>query len=361
MENGKISEKQLVFLMVWTIVATGILYLPITIGMHVTKDAWMIPLTFTASIFIALLATSIGSKYPDKTIIQYAPTIMGKLAGKVIGLVLILWFIIVCSIALREFGDFMDISLPRTHMIIPMGILVLLACYAVRSGLEVIGRVSEILFPFVFISIFIVVMLVTGEMKLERLLPVLEEGILPVLRGSMTPISFGGEIITILMLIPFLNRPGAARKSSVFAILIVASIGMQIETITTAVFGDVRSRLLFPYFHLIRMIDIGDLLQRLDIVFVVVIILGIFVKITVLLYCSVLSAAQWANMHTYRPIVFPMGVIISAFSLVFFDNIIELIYFLDNIFPAFALSTELGIPTILLIFNYIRERKRQSS
>ncbi|MFZ5651473.1 MAG: GerAB/ArcD/ProY family transporter [Bacillota bacterium] len=354
MEKGKISGIQVTFLMVWTIVSTGILYLPITISRHVTKDAWMIPITFLASIFIALISTNMGLKYPGQTVIQYSQSLAGKIAGKGLGLILIFWFVTTSAIVVREFGEFIVVTMPSTPMIIMNTLIVLLACYAVKSGLEVMGRVSELLFPVVFFSITVVIVLVFGEVDLKRLLPMFDRGILPVIRGTMTPLSYGGEIITIMMLIPFMNKPASARKSAIFAVLIVASIGAQIETITTAVFGESRERMIFQHFHLIRMINVAQIFERMDIVFVVTIFLGIFVKLAVLLYCSVLSMAQWLNLKTYKPLVLPTGVIVTAYSILFFENINKLIEFLDDIFPPYALTVEVGIPSILLILFYLK-------
>jgi spore germination protein KB len=56
------------------------------------------------------------------------------------------------------------------------------------------------------------------------MLSVLDNGILPVIRGTLTPLSFGGEIIAIMMLIPYLSPSSVARKSAVYAVLIVGLI-----------------------------------------------------------------------------------------------------------------------------------------
>ncbi len=357
MEGGKISEAQLTFLMVWTIVATGILFLPMTIGRHVTKEAWLVAVFFIAgTVPVALLVAAAGDGFQGRTVTQYARATMGRVGGGILSLVLIAWIYITGAIVLREFGEFMFVAMPHTPMLLISGIFIALSCYAVKLGVETAARLGEFFFAPVFFSITVVLVLVIKEADLKNMFPVFEYGVLPVIRASLTPLGYGGEILTALLIVPFLNRPRVARISLAVAVVIVGTIGLQIESLSTAVFGDLRERLVFPHFHLIRMISIGNILERVDALFMVIIIAGIFIKLTVFLYCGALSVAQFGNLRSHRPLVLPAGVIFTAFSNCFFDDINELVDFLDYIFPPFALSVEIGIPAALLISGYFKHK-----
>ncbi|MCL6610488.1 MAG: spore germination protein [Peptococcaceae bacterium] len=357
MEGGKISGTQLTFLMVWTIVSTGILFLPVTISRHVVQDAWLVAVFFAiGGLPMALVLSNLGLKFPEQTVIQYSQDILGKTGGKAVGLVLIWWFVTTNAITIRELAEFIVTVMPKTPVVVVGGVMILMTSFTLKSGLEVLGRVSEALFPVLFFSITLVIILVFKEADFKNLLPVFDNGVLPVIRATMTPVSYAGELVTMLMLVPFLNRSRAARKSSVLAILLVGAIGLQIESLSTAVFGELRKELLLPHFSLIQWISIANFIERLDAIFMGLIIVSIFLKIAVLQYCSVLSIAQWLNLRTYQPLIIPVGVITLALSVLMFDNVLDLIDFLDNIFPPYALTVEIGIPVLLLIASFFRPK-----
>ena len=79
--------------------------------------------------------------------------------------------------------------------------------YAVLKGIEVIGRVCEILGPIYLFSLIILFLFVIPDIKIERLKPQLEIGIYPALFGTLFILSFIGICIIMGMYIPICNHP----------------------------------------------------------------------------------------------------------------------------------------------------------
>ena len=62
-------------------------------------------------------------------------------------------------------------------------------------------------------------------------------------------------------------------------------------------------------------------------------IVGAFVKISVFYYVAALGTAQWLNLSDYRPVVWPLGILIVAFSFWSLPSTMELSRFLVEVLP----------------------------
>lgn len=237
-------------------------------------------------------------------------------------------------------------------------IVVWLAAYAVRNGLEVIGRLNELLFPLLLVSYLAIIVIVANEIQLANLLPILENGIKPVLRGSLPHSAWRGEIVLMLMMLPNLNQPAEARKASIYTVIILGAV-LALDTIATVgVFGaELTSHLTFPYFTLAHYGRIAMILERMEALVILVWVAGVMTKIALFYYCSVLACAQWFNLQNYKPLVTPVGVILIAWSLVIYENSRELVDLISKTFPIYAFAFELLIPALLLAVAAVRKKK----
>ena len=66
-------------------------------------------------------------------------------------------------------------------------------------------------------------------------------------------------------------------------------------------------------------------------------VVGAFVKISVFYYVAALGTAQWLNLSDYRPVVWPLGIIIVEFSFWSLPNtmVVEPVIFIGA-FPFFG-------------------------
>lgn len=360
LEKGKISIRQTVLLMVNTVLPTAILSVPAITTGEAMQDAWIsILIAAAGGVLIALLLVNLMQRFPNQTLIQYSEDVMGKYIGKIIGLGYIWWFLHTNAIIVREFGDFMITNfMPRTPLLVFNSMLVILAVLAVRSGLEPLGRQSEWIFilnSFILIMIFFFSII---EVRLEYLQPILEEGIVPSLRGAYTPVGWFGEIVTLGMIFPFITQPQRGFRAAVTSQLISGAFLFAGTIITVTTFGpEFSSTFKYPVIDVVRLISLGEFFERIDSLIMIVWVAGVFVKVSVFHYVTVLAAAQWFNLQDYRPLALPLGILIIILSIHLFEGAVDLTNFISVTFAAYALSTfELGIPVLLLLTAVIRKK-----
>lgn len=358
LEEGKISKKQLNLMLVITVLGTAMLVVPTGVTALAKQDAWLsMAVAGFVNSYTAVMIIALGLKFPGRTFIQYLEDILGRYGGKFLAFLYLLFFTRTTSIIVREYGEFLATTvMPDTPLVVFMIIVVLLAGYAVYNGVEVIGRTAEIFVPFVVFPFLLLIPMVAHQIHIDRLLPVFSEGILPIFKGSLAPIAFGGEIFLAGMLLPYLNKPEEGKRAAVSAVVIVYLVLIASTVLTILVFGTAEtSAYRYSSFQLSRIARIGPL-DRLDPVGVVIWVAGGFVKISIFYYVTVLATAQWLKLRDYRPLVWPFGLILVSTGYLLFENINQVSYETAKVFPFFATPLEIIIPSILFLVAILKGR-----
>lgn len=357
-EGGRISSKQLTLIMISQVIATAVIFLPGISAKEARESAWISPVVaMVLGIVMAVVVVTLTLRHPGKTIVQYAPDIVGRIPGKIIGLLYAWWFLHLSAIVIREFAEFLITAIMvETPIIVFIIFIILVSTYAVNSGLEVVARTNEFLMPLVIGSVVMIVALVTKDMKFNNLLPVLEKGWTPVLRGAYAPTSWMGETVALVMLLPYLNKPREGYKAVIAALIVVCICLVIMAAAGVAVFGAKElGRMEFPIFNLARVIRIAAFLERIDAVVMALWVSGVYMKVTVTYYCGVIATAQALNLRRYQPILLPYAILLGVLTIVLYDNVIELVTSLGKVYPPYAISTfQFGIPLFLLVVSLIR-------
>ncbi|MGE5485427.1 MAG: GerAB/ArcD/ProY family transporter [Ignavibacteriales bacterium] len=363
LENGKIDAKQATLLMISMVLPTAILLVPAIVVKHARQDGWIsLVLATLIGLLIARLVASLSIRFPNKTLFEYAEEILGRAPGKIVGLLYIWWLLHTNALIIAEFASLPCIILmPETPFAVFFILGIAVSGYAVRNGLEVLSRYNQLIAPISLGLVVLIFILVTREMKVQRLLPVLDNGLLPIVKGAATPASWLGEIVILSMIIPYLTEPKEAHKVAFLSVLLVG-IFMTLTIVgTLLVFGpNVTAAWVFPVLNAVRAVLIANFLERLESVVVSAWVFTGIAKIGVFYYAAVLGSAQWLGLKDYRPLVAPTGVILLGMAFLC-SNIVDLLDFAARAFPPYALIVfEAGIPLILLALALIRGRGESS-
>lgn len=357
-EDGKISGSQELLLMLNFLLASAFIIIPSAVVSGAKQDGWMaIILATVTGIGIAMLYTTLGLRFPRQTLVQYAQLILGKIPGKIVGL-LFMWFALhLGALVLRNFGDFMVVTLmPETPRIVFHMLIMFIIALALYGGLEVLCRFNQVLTPIVVISIIFIIILTftVKDFDLKNLLPVLEDGFIPVLKTSLIPITFPfGETVLFTMILPYINKPEEAKKAHVAAMIGAGILLTLITMAVLAVFGAGAANYLYSTYSLARCISIASIVERIEAIPISMWILSGFIKIAVCLYAFVTGSAQILNLKDYRPLILPSGVIMTALSVLVYENIMEQISFATKVWPVYSLPFEVGIPLLLLTVSFV--------
>jgi len=221
------------------------------------------------------------------------------------------------------------------------------------------GRGAEIFIPIVIAQVVFITVILFFSMDLNNWKPFLENGLIPVLKTVQILIGFPvGEIVIFLMIFPAINKRKDLLKSSLIAVSIAGAIFLLINVRDLFVLGaDMFYRATFPSATAVRLIpDIN-----LDPFYLVGVIVGGSIKVTICIYAAVIALAQIFNIDNYKPFVYPMVALMIALSIWLYDSLFELIQWsLDNYFY-YAFPFQFIIPIILLIISIIKRVKTKKA
>lgn len=359
-EKGRISSVQLLFLLLIADLATSFLYVPAITAKAAGPDAWS-SLLFVATVYglmVAAVCAALAKRFPDQVFTEYLPEIIGKLPGKILAVFYAAVFIHITSVMVVEGAQFIETDfLVQTPLLVLEIVLAGVAVYGVYQGIEVVARHNEIVFPIFVLSITTLIIFVVKDINYNNYLPFLENGFLPVLKGSLTPGAWRGEVFIILMLFPFLNQKEEGLKVAVAMVLIAGIFVTGVVATTIGVFGDLyTSRLTYPGNTLARYISIAGILERMELVIVIIWVAGVIVKLSIFYYVGSAAAATALGLKNFRAAAIPIALATIIIGNRFYGTYIQVVEFLSKVWPFYGMVVELVIPGLVLLTAVLRKK-----
>ena len=256
------------------------------------------------------------------------------------------------------FCQFMTTAIfPETPSIVVASALLLFSVYAARNGIEVIGRLSEFIGPVIMIGILSIAFALSKDMDFKALAPVMEKGFFSLLYGGLYISSLTTEILGLAMVLPYLNDHKKAKTVLISSFLFIVAWFLIITVSVLSTFGPLARGFPFPTFEAVKVINIGDFLDRIEAVHMALWVLGIFIKIAFYLYLTALGIGQLFNLKDYKPLVLPLAAVVLSLGSIIAPSIVELTEFISHeIFTWYALFFILLVPSILLTTAIIRQK-----
>ena len=359
LEKGRISSIQMALLLHPTIVATAVLLVPAMTEKHAGRDMWLSPLWASFSGFaVVLTAWLLNRMYPNDTLIEHSVRILGKIPGKALGMLYIFFYWHATGLLIKEYGEFVTGTfLLHTPIQVIMGSMLVICAFAVRGGIEVLGRCAQIMVPVVVLLYILIIFLLIPDLNSDNLFPMLEHGWMPSLKGSIIPQSWYSELIAISFLLPVLADRDKALRWGIISVLFIAFTLFLTNITTLMLFGQLTGRLVYPVMAAARYIQLADFLEHLEAIVMAIWVFGTFIKISMFYYMLVQSTARVLGLSDYRPIVLPLGLLVLLSGIWAASNLQELVHVLSTSIVFELLFMQLGIPVLLLLIAIFRRKK----
>jgi spore germination protein (amino acid permease) len=183
--GNKITNKQLIFLIIQAQIGVGILSLPHDVALIAKQDGWISSLIAgVLSQAIIFILWGLCSRFPDLSLYQILPKLLGKVFGKLLILCYSLYFMVTGSLVLARYSDIIDKwILPRTPNWITMLLMLITCIYIVSEGITSIARFYVLVSPI----LIVLVVLISYSLKDANFLyifPIGDHNVLTILKGS---------------------------------------------------------------------------------------------------------------------------------------------------------------------------------
>jgi len=144
--------------------------------------------------------------------------------------------------------------------------------------------------------------------------------------------------------------------TNVFAIMITL---VMVNLTVLFVLGISTASKVYPLMNVGRYISYADFFENLESVIMAVWIVGAFMKISVFYYAVVLGTAQWLNLSNYKPIIWPIGILLIEFGFWSIPSSMKFFMFEKIVFPPYAIFVQTFLPFLLLLIALVKNRKKK--
>ncbi|HWO54147.1 MAG TPA: endospore germination permease [Paenibacillus cookii] len=339
--------------------------------LYTTTLGFIIPLLIRSAQYMAWVSLLVGAgmglvmtygayrlalKRPDRTFASYGGELIGKWLHYPLTFVMLFTSLFVAALILRELLDLiLQIYLQDTP---DWAIAMLFGCtfvYVVRSGVGTIFRAAQGFFFISVVWIFMVPPFVYRELNFNMAIALVNHfDLAGIWNGSYSMAAQYGEMAFIVFLFPFFAKHAKTMKSLCWAAvtsIVIVLVGL-ISTIL--LFGpSLAGNLTYPELELIRYIPPGGFFENLDPLIIAIWLSSLFIKISLLLFISVIGLTHAFGLKDHKPFSLSMTVAMVGLSLVMVRTVPELDYLVDHGFVPFLIVAEL-IPLLYLAADGIR-------
>ncbi len=322
------------------------------------NSSWVsVLIGFAVSLLIVGLYGRLTKRYPGMSLPQINGAVFGRVAGKIVTVLYIFYFLSLAVLNTRDLGDFIASSVlrqtPRTLIFI---VFILLCAWAVRKG-----PVNMTRYAFLATAVSIGAVLTNTLFLADKYNP---QNLLPAFTLPARNYLIGAHIVTMLpfceilaftMFIPHMYRPPEFGRAMRKGLIIAAVMLLIVVLRDTVVLGKFITVLSMPSYDSARYINIGDVLTRVEIIYAIVLVALLFFKVSVVYYAGASGLRQLFETQSYRPYVYILGALICLYAAASFPTNSEHVRWRMTTAATFSTFFILVLPLLTLLVSLIRE------
>lgn len=368
MDKIKITNHQLFSLTACNSFGAAVIITSALITGIAKQDAWLSALVtpFYGMIAIGVM-TYVSSQYPNMTFVGVIRDILGKWLGTAVALSYVLLCLTISYHIPWYIGNFMNIHvMPETPAEVINLLFIIAVVIAVLYGIETIARVSEIFILLASVLFFIAMVFVSPNIKIQNILPVLEKGVTPVLRGAVVLSCFSTlHTFTLLMVYPINLESIKEGRKAIFKGYLWASLLVLITFLMTIlVLGPaITAKSQYPTYILAKEINVGIVFSRFEFIVAALWIVTEYIICILFLYAGITGLSELLGLKDYRKIVIPYGLIIFVFSDIVFPSNVYQSRWVKEVWAPYIISHAFIMPVLLVLVYWCKKtiKKRKTN
>lgn len=324
-----IGKKELTSILINLISIKMLLTFPRNMVISSGNAAWMEGVLATILTLILFWITTSLYKSNDN-VISLAEQAGGKGLRIFIGILLIIILIANISSSMRSFPESVrTVLLPNSPLeliILAFAITIAIGAY---NGIESLSRIHSIFLPIAGIVLIFFFILLFPHFKINNIFPIYGNGIPKILLHGASSVSIFSDLIVLNLLLPYCKNRQEALKSGYHSILISGFIVIMILFSYTLVYPYPSStEFIMPVYQLTRIVKIGSFFERLEAFFEFTWSICMLLYASLYLYIICLVWKSTFKIPYYKPLIFPILIIISTIAFIP-SSVVDMIRFQD--------------------------------
>ncbi|WP_141501215.1 GerAB/ArcD/ProY family transporter [Paenibacillus luteus] len=310
--KNKISSFQMFLLMFQMILSSSVLLMPSITTMLSGKDMWMTPIFSMLIGYLTIwLAFKLYKLAPHGSFVKLLESTFGKVIGKGMNVLFIIFQVHIIAIATRDYGEFIVTNFYlKTPVYIIITSMLILCAWVVSGGIEVLARTGQVFIPIITICTLFIFVFLIPELDPSTIFPIFEKGAAPVFKGSVVVAGWFCQIFLVVYILPFVKQEKSIQK---WGYICVTGIGLLMLIANITVFmlmSESASFYNYPVFTAARYIAYAEFFEHVEAIVMMVWVLGEFFKISFYYFTIYLSLSETLELQKPVVIILPIGLLL---------------------------------------------------
>jgi len=345
---------------------SSIINIPSPLIAFAKNDAWL-SLIFSCTIGGLLLSCMLylNKQYPGLTIVEYSRKAVGTWITVLLLIPFVAFLFHICAGIVIDVDLFMTSSLmDETPMYVFSFIVLLAAAITAQAGIEAMARMFIIIITIMLCFVAVILSLALLDYRPEQLLPIMPQGFKPVLHGVYFSYGFPyAEVVVFAMLLPFVRKTDSKElNKSMYKALVMNGVVLIISVVCTIMmFGPMAGERKYSMYQFARIIQVADIIERIESVIAMALIAGSYMKVTITLYALALAVSQLLRIEDKRILIFPLALVCELLALLLSEGMTRWEETVSSIHPLYV-SIAFVFPLLLLtVVTWIKSIGKQSN
>ena len=285
--------------------------------------------------------------------------ILGEKVGRCLAFIYLLYFFLRVCASVSRFSGFLSTNmLQRTPIIVITGLLVVSCITCASRGAENLCGMAFLFSAMLIGYVLLSAPLLANSIRMSNLLPVFTQNPGNYVKGIVTAIAepFASSMIFLELFDENESREsvrsGETPKSKITSAVILGyllSAGLIIFAVfrDNAVFGEFSDKITAISFQAARLISVGEVLSRLELIYAILFVTTVFFRTALTLYCLSKLLANAAGRGGSTRYVLPFGMLLWGVSMILFSSNSEMKRWSYISMPFYVWLFEIILPLVL--------------
>lgn len=244
---------------------------------------------------------------------DFLQTAVGRRLALAMFLIWAVLFELQTILTLREFADYVLITtLPSSRLAILLFIFAATILLLLYRGLEILLRVSYLLFAIAMVGILLMMLLLLGAYEFSHLFPWQGYGLSALARHSVCDLGTWVLGLAVLIVMPNLQNLRTIKKAVYYGFGYTIALKSVVIAAAIMIFGVIvapERALLF--YEIVQTINLSQYFQRVEAIFVILWLTGGLLSAALMQYFSLTMACQPLKVNDMTALI-PLAVLMSA-------------------------------------------------
>lgn len=342
--------------------------LGVTQGMmarEIYGDIWLATMISNVKgILLMLLTVMVLKRTPDCDIVEQTGQLLGKWSGKLLGIVLFLYFgAAFATIMITFVYHLMDYFLPQTPTYVFFAVGLGVSLYGLYKGLEVIARTAFLAVLAIMVFTILIMLGSFQHMDIKELHPLFESGFLKTFSASRhNDADWGMATLMASLILPIVNPRTGWAKAGVWGMALagaVVIVGPMLESMVLS--PEMTAQYLVSCMQLARSAEIGVFMHRYEMIMVAMFIIPLFVQMMLCLYCATKAISHTLGTGKLNLLYVPVTLVLGAWSYWVVSNHFRALNYLSGAWVYIALPIMYGVPVLVLAAGFVRKKQEKQT